>query len=311
MDQQNLTQGNLALNPQPAQPAIQPTQTQTANLTLVPKSIENPTINYPVLSNFQDLMEAIKTNYAEGEKQRIDRISVPSGGGLSFTVIDENGQEVPVANIKGTILHHQYYCIRWMKKFQDLQEGEVNPFCFSADQVAGSGCPEMGIPAGQPCASCQFKQSGSDRNGGEGSDCHDRCAVFTLKEGSAMPVNVDLPRTSLSNWKAYRGMLTKTIGKAYTHVVTKFGLEKVEKPGKKYSAVTFARESTLVLTRQEIEMIQELKKLLMPQMVVDYTVMKQVAATVKSDEEGSGTGTGSPDINNMNFGPGDPNKQVY
>lgn len=244
--------------------------------------IENPTIELPILTNYQDLMEAIATNYGDEEKQRIDRISVPSAGGLAFTVIDENGQEIPVANFKGVILHHQDYSIRWMKDYDDLQDGETNPFCFSANRKTGSGCAEMNIPENQPCESCPFKKPGSDRRGGDGTDCHDRCAVFTLKEGSALQINLDLPRTSLANWRFYRGTLTKTFGKPYYHVVTTFGLEKIEKPGKKYSAATFRRDSNL--TRDEIKIIQSLRQLLMPQMVVDYTAISKIATTAQDED---------------------------
>ncbi|MGD9156091.1 MAG: hypothetical protein PVG90_11415, partial [Bacillota bacterium] len=151
----------------------------TENTALV---VQNPTINLPIITNHEELLEAIQANSIDGEKQRFDRISVPSAGGLAFTVIDENNQETALAKFRGIILHYQPYCIWYLKSYNEREEDEDPIFCFSADKVTGCGCPEGKIPEGQPCATCPYKQRGSDRNGGDGSDCHDRMAVWIAKE---------------------------------------------------------------------------------------------------------------------------------
>jgi hypothetical protein len=261
--------------------------------------IVNPSIALPILEDYSELIEAIQTNIMAGEKMRIERISVPSGGGLAFTIIDDNGKETPAPEINGVILNSQNYRMRWLKDYNDLKEGEQNPFCFSQDEVTGSGCPEMNIPTSKKCAECEFSQPGSDRKGGDGSDCHNRCAVFILRENTAMPSNLDLPRTSLGNYRIYRNRLISGSGKPYYYVVTGCKLEKVEKPGKKYSAVVFNKNCNLL--PEEVAAMKVLREHLLPLMVVDYTVMKQVAAKIQESEASDNTANGIPDINSLNF----------
>ena len=244
--------------------------------------VVQPTINLPIITNHDDLLEAIKSNIADGEKLRFDRISVPAAGGLSFTVINENNQETAITSFRGVILGFQNYCIWYQKNYSDREEGEEPVFCFSADRVTGSGCPEGNIPTGQKCVECKKKQWGSDRNGGEGTDCHDRCAIWIAKENEAMPVLIDLPRTSLTNFRDYRQFLIKKIGQPIYGVITEISLESVQGKKSKYSAVKFTRGTTL--TQGEKAIMNELKNDLKNDMIVDYTTMKQLAATAKDEE---------------------------
>lgn len=245
-------------------------------------AVQNPTINLPIITNHEELLEAIQANSLDEEKQHFDRISVPSGGGLSFTTIDENNQEIALPKFRGIILHFQPYCIWFLKSYNEREEGEEPVFCFSADKIIGCGCPEAGISEGQACTTCPKKQRGSDRNGGDGSDCHDRIAVWVAKENNAMPVLVDLPRTSLKNFRDYRNFLTKKIGKPLYSVVTEIGLEKVDGKKAKYSAVTFTRSDNL--TADEKAIMKELIESLRPDMKVDYNTMKQMTEATKDDE---------------------------
>jgi hypothetical protein len=245
-------------------------------------AVQNPTINLPIITSHEELLEAIQANSLDGEKRRFDRISVPAAGGLSFTVIDENNNEAALTKFRGIILHFQPYSIWYLKSYSDRDENEDPVFCFSADKITGCGCPEENIPEGQPCATCPKKQRGSDRNGGDGSDCHDRIAVWIAKENDAMPVLVDLPRTSLGNFRDYRNFLTTKIGKPLYAVVTEIGLEKVEGKKSKYSAVTFTRSDSL--NPNEKAIMKELIESLKPDMRVDYSTMKQVAAVSKDDD---------------------------
>jgi hypothetical protein len=247
-------------------------------------AVQNPTINLPIITNHEELLEAIQANSVDGEKQRFDRISVPSAGGLAFTVIDENNLETALAKFRGIILHFQPYCIWYLKSYDEREEDEDPIFCFSADKVTGCGCPEGNIPEGQACAVCPKKQRGSDRNGGDGSDCHDRMAVWIAKENDAMPVLVDLPRTSLGNFRDYRNFLTTKIGKPLYGVVTEIGIEKTK--GKKidYSMVTFTRADSL--TADEKTIIKELIDTLKPEMKIDYNTMKQMSTVTGEDTTG-------------------------
>lgn len=256
------------------------TQNQAQQNTAL--AVAPPTINLPILTNHDEMIEAIQANSIDGEKQRFDRISVPAAGGLSFTVLNENNKEVALSDFRGVILHFQPYNIWYQKSYNDREEGEDPVFCFSADKLSGSGCPEGKIPEGQSCATCPYKQRGSDRNGGDGSDCHDRMAVWIAKENDAMPILVDLPRTSLSNFRNYRNFLTTKIGKPLYGVVTEIGLEKVDGKKAKYSAVTFTRSDNL--TTGEKAIMKELIESLKPDMRVDYNAMKQMTVVAEDED---------------------------
>lgn len=253
-------------------------------LTLPAGTIEvlPPTLNLPIIASREDILEAIKANTADGEKLRFDRIKVPGAGGLAFTVIDENNKETAISSFRGVILGFQPYCIWYLKRYNEKEEDEEAVFCFSGDRVNGSGCPEGNISADQSCADCKFKQWGSDRDGGDGTDCHDRCAIWIAKENEAMPILIDLPRTSLGNFRDYRQFLTKKIGQPLYGVVTEISLESVQGKKSKYSSVKFTRGANLTPQEKAImrEMINDLNK----DMVVDYTTMKQLAEATKDEE---------------------------
>jgi hypothetical protein len=291
----NETQGNLALtsaqpvNEQPqtiaptAQPA-QPTQpTQPTQLApAVPLKIEKPVINLPVFERFEDIQEAIATNL-EGEMPRFDKITVPSGGGLSFSTIDDVGQEISVNNFKGVIIGFHKYYVRFTKKFSEKKEGEQSTFCFSENRDFGTGCEEAEIEKGRTCATCPYRQKGSDRDGSQGRDCHERCRLWILKEDTAFPIVLDLPRGSVFNFVQHIGFLTKKVGLPYNAVVTLFGLETETNDKKiKYSKVKFSRENTL--STPERSVVKAMKEQLKNVMTVNFSTIAAEAEIIQEVE---------------------------
>lgn len=223
------------------------------------------TIDLPVLHNPDEFAEVMRENMEGMGEQRFDKIQMPSGGGLAFTVVDENGEETPMEKLRGVILHKQPFKAWYAKSFDEKSEDDLGiPDCFSEDNQTGSGCPKAGIPAGQECATCPKGQWGSDRRGGKGKDCTDKIRLHVLLEGESLPKYIDLPPTSMGNFKDYMKRLT-TKGNVFYGVVTTIGLESAKSGGGiKYSKVKFAKAAQL--TPNEKDAIKGLIRALTPYM---------------------------------------------
>lgn len=310
------TQGNLALNPasQPAQPAIQPAQNQTANLAAVPSSQLPATIDLPLLQNPDETLEVMAENLQQFKKKmHFNSLKVPSGGGLSFKTVGDDGKTIEVAKLTGIILDYFYYKGWWEIDFDKRKEDDdKRPNCYSKDFEHGSGCHTASgivIPAGQICNSCKFGVWGSDRRGGKGKDCNDRIRIHILCQGDAFPTRIDLPVMSHGNFEDYIKLLTGKAKFLYG-VVSEITLTNDKnKSGIEYSKAVFARGQDLA--PMERKAIKEYIKISLDEMrALDLDSIAE-----GMDDGGGNTGsTGSPDINAMNFGPGntgDPNKQVY
>jgi hypothetical protein len=220
-------QGNLAM-----------TQATAAQAALA------PIIDLPLLIDPNEVILAAQENTVEGERFPFDRIKMPAGGGISFELQDENGEATSHSALKVIVIGFKPFK-SWYEKSYDQRDPDEEmplPDCFSADTVTGSGCncETYQIPAGQACAGCPLNQWGSSRRGGRGKECHDRMRVWFLLEGYAVPMYIDLPKTSLTNFKDYRKRLTKK-AKVIYGVVTVIKLEKsINEKKIEYSKAAFS-----------------------------------------------------------------------
>jgi hypothetical protein len=257
------------------------------------------TINLPLLSEPQDVLLAAKENTVAGERFPFEKIKMPSGGGLSFQLTDENGKPVPVVELKGIVLGFKPFRSWYEKSFSDRNpDDDLFPDCYSADCITGSGCEAAGIPAGQKCETCPKGQWGSSRNGGRGKDCGDRMGIWILMEGYAVPHFAGLPKGSLANFKDYRRRLTQK-AKVYYGVVTVVGLEAAKNDNKvEYSKATFAKAADL--TAQERTLIK--------QYIDAISGSFQVSRDAITPDDSVHEDTGGTDINKMDF---DKSEQAY
>lgn len=233
---------------------------QTTINDLVPQ--ESATINLPALTQREEALEVMSENLEGMEGQfKFDKVKIPSGGGISFEIIDEAGEPEPVKELKGVVL--DYYPINaW---WHDEYGGEKNPpTCSSMDCKTGTGAPEHGIPVGQACATCPKNQWGSDPRGGRGKACKNMVRVYLLQEGNVFPVLLALPPTSIGGWKQYIQRLTNKL-LPYYGVVTVARLEKDRNEnGIEYSKVVFAKAGDL--TKVERKAIKDYAQTLRPAM---------------------------------------------
>ena len=205
-----------------------------------------PTFNLPMLSNPEEAAEIIAENLDGMGEFRFEKIKMPSGGGIAFTVVDEAGEEQPLKELRGVILDKFPFKAWYAKSFDEKGVDDTGaPDCFSDDGVHGSGSADYGIAAGQLCEKCRYGQWGSDRKGGKGKDCSDKIRVHILMEGEAFPKVIDAPPTSLANFKEYVGRLSNKM-KVFYGVVSSLKLEKAKSGGNiEYSKVVFSKAAEL------------------------------------------------------------------
>ena len=244
---------------------------QTENQTAV--QVAKPTINLPMLSNPEEAKRTIQENLDGLGDMKFDKINMPSGGGISFTIVDENNKKVPLAEISGVLLHKKPFKAWYLKSFDEKDEDDIGiPDCFSEDNIHGSGCEEAGIPEGQLCKTCPHNQWSSDRRGGRGKDCAEKIRIHVLMEENAFPKFIDLPPTSTGNFKDYVKRLANKLNPFYG-VVTTIGLES-DKSGKgiAYSKTTFAKAASMsneekVAIRQYIGTIAPIMERISPESI--------------------------------------------
>ena len=222
-----------------------------SNTATALEKIDNPSFNLPVLVSPEEAMEVIHQNLDNLGEMRFDKIKMPSGGGISFALIDENGKKTPLTELRGIILDKFPFKAWYIKSYDEKEKDDIGiPDCFSDDNVHGSGCPEAGIPKGQVCADCPKNQWGSDRRGGRGKDCAEKIRVHILLEDSVFPKYIDLPPTSITNFKEYVKRLSDKLN-LYYGVVTIIGLEESENSGKTpFTRATFSKAANLSSTEK-------------------------------------------------------------
>lgn len=194
----------------------------------------------------QEALAAIADNMS-GETlspNDLDRIKVPSGGGLSWEVQTLDGPK-STKELRGVILMSQ----SGRAYFPEEYSGKKNPpECVSLDSLNGHGKP------GGLCIQCPFNQYESAAKG-KGKACKETRTVLILLEGDLLPTIVRVPPSSLKPWRSYIMRLSKS-GVRFQHVVTSLSLTKSKSSdGIDYSEIVFA--SAGVLPTEQRAMIDD------------------------------------------------------
>lgn len=250
------------------------------------------TFNIPALVCPEEVKKIIAENLAGMGEQRFDKINMPSGGGIAFTIIDEDGKEEPAKDLKCILLDKFPFKAWYIRSFEEKGEGDIGiPDCFSADNIHGSGCREAGIPEGQLCEMCSKGQWGSNRKGGRGKDCADKIRIHFVLEENAFPKYIDAPPTSVGNVKDYLKRLSNKMNLFYG-VVTNISLEKDKNDtGITYPKATFAKAANL--TREERAKMKDYIEALLPSMrKITRESIGEVAAVDVVDVQGGAAGEG-------------------
>jgi len=185
----------------------------------------------------------------------LDRIKIPSGGGIAWTLPTRNG-EVPAKSFEGVIIFHKLGRAYWQEGMEESGGGSP-PDCTSDDGQIG-----IGTPGGQ-CAKCPLAQFGSDPKGGRRQACKQMKQLFIMRDESLLPVVLTLPPTSLAAAKEFMLRRLAAYGRPFWSVLTRFSLEKDKnKAGIEYAKVNL--EVVCDLSPEQSEFFKALKQQLEP-----------------------------------------------
>lgn len=190
---------------------------------------------FPMLTNPETI-----NNLAEGEKLTfadLTKVTVPTGGGLNWTVEKLNGQE-STKEITGIILSQVLTRALYASTFEE-SGGQEPAVCLSNDSIEGhlnsdalphGEFPERLVKIGHPtgnCETCPFAQWGTklkaDGNFGRGQMCQQRRVLLFLTPGTNMPLLVSIPAGGLKNIKRYLVGL-QAVGLKHWQIITNIGL---------------------------------------------------------------------------------------
>jgi hypothetical protein len=155
----------------------------------------------------------------------LDRIKVPSGGGLAWSVPTLAGEEVAKA-IEGVIVYWRSTRSYWNTKFT----GESTPpTCQSPDGLTGVGAP------GGECKECPLSKWGSGVNGGQA--CKAARLLFVMQKNNILPIVVSVPPKSIAPVKMFfRRLASNDV--PYHACVTSLALMAAQnKKGLRYSQI--------------------------------------------------------------------------
>ena len=174
---------------------------------------------FAIISGEEDLSAVLEENLGGGgiEQFDLDRVTVPTGGGLAFTVPSLEGDK-PAEAIEGVILGIRDGRSYWERSFDETGGGDP-PDCVSDDMKTGKGTP------GGSCDECPLSQWGSDPMSKRGQACKQQRLLLVARKTDFLPLIVQLPPTSL---KACRQFLVRMSGRGVSRfgAVVSIGLEK-------------------------------------------------------------------------------------
>ena len=209
-----------------------------------------PYSNFAVVKSDPSVMKEIMAeNIGEGgiTPFDLDRIKVPSGGGLTWEIPNIDGEILETKMVDGIIVYWKEPRAYWATQFED-SGGGTPPDCSAFDGVTG-----MGEPGGE-CAKCPLAAFGTAEKGG-GQAFKQTRMMFLLRPDSLLPTVLAAPPTSLKPIRAYFLRLAGQAVPFYT-VISRFTLEKA----KSGTGIEYSRIVPSVGARLSAEEVAQVKK---------------------------------------------------
>lgn len=208
-------------------------ETKTTELVVLNKN------HFDLVPFTQEMKEAIAEEL-DGINLRFDMIKTPTAGGLAFEIPGDDPDNPDIAkDITGIIIHHHRVNAYWEGDF----DGSNNqPLCSSRDGKVGveyeTGCT-------RECATCEWNQFGSDRNG-RGKACKNMEHLYFLRSGNPLPIVLVVPPSSLKAWQEYLSKGVVLRGKKLAEILTRVTLKKDQNnDGIAYSKYVFTKVDVL------------------------------------------------------------------
>jgi hypothetical protein len=179
-------------------------------------------------SDATNVLQTIKENIGNDRitDRDLDRIVVPLGGGLNWTVPTLEGEDSE-KSLDGIIVHWTAPRAYWATGME--VGGNTPPDCSSHDGDVGYGNP------GGDCFICPLNQWASAEGGG-GKACKEKRMLFLLRASDLLPIVIQAPSTSIQPIKKYLLRLASQ-GLPYWSVLTSLSLEK----GSNSAGIAFSR----------------------------------------------------------------------
>jgi len=172
------------------------------------------------------IAEAIRDNLGELHTFSLKSVTVPAGGGTSWTIETIDGP-VNTQRLVAVILHRQRTRRYYDTSFEDAPNQP--PTCYSPDGIVGVGNP------GGACAKCPLARFGRD---GSPPLCSQREELLLLTPYGQLPLRLSIPPASL---KLFRNAMLNLVdaGVSSKRAVVAFELRPAKNSnGVKYSEVT-------------------------------------------------------------------------
>lgn len=198
---------------------------------VTPKQDDN---GYLALTGDVNELSDVLTENLGGETltvQDLERVKVPTGGGLAWEIPTLDGEPETARTIEGVVIHWKTTRAYWKQALGEDGAVQSPPDCRSDDGVVGVGDP------GGDCSTCPMNQWESAARG-NGKACQENRLLFLLTPDSLLPIVVQAPATSIVPVKRYFLRLANRRHR-YWHVSTKLSLERVSNDaGIQYARIT-------------------------------------------------------------------------
>lgn len=212
----------------------------------LPAELVTQITDYPLFASpgkMREVLKLIDENLGHQSFTVLDlpHIKVPAGGGPEFRVDDPSGCH-SMREVTGVITAFRQARIYW-KKAYGAGGGKKPPSCTSTDGLKGEGDP------GGYCAECPLAKFGTalnlDGTPGAGQACKEVRQLLIVLPGQILPHILNIPPTSLKNWKHYSlGLVASQVH--FWAVETTLRLEAgTSTGGIEYSRIRFSLERPL------------------------------------------------------------------
>jgi hypothetical protein len=179
----------------------------------------------------QDMIDLMAENFGDDESMSVTNLTmvkIPSGTSAPVFSFRENGEDKGEKVLKGVV-------VAWQARRNYWESDQVTneaPDCSSRDGKIGFGAYGQGSqenPTGacDTCPMSQWNEVGGKR---VPPPCKPQQAILLMVEGEAFPWYIQVPRTSMKNFKDYRATVFKKL-KGVAQVLTELTLKKVKGDG--------------------------------------------------------------------------------
>ena len=192
---------------------------------------EQETFMLPTAMPESDFTQEELAEDMDGLQMSFPRIKIPAGGALQFEIPSDDPENPDYAKtLDGIILFNHYSFAYWAEG--EEYDDNVAPLCSSTDGKRGIGEP------GGICSVCALNRFGSAAEG-NGKACKNQRTLYLLRSGEFMPIQVNLPPTSLKPFREFLNQAFMLRRRATYGSLVRIGLKKASNEKDDYSVATF------------------------------------------------------------------------